>query len=83
MDSNEGLSEIRAAQRKLRDLGVSGIPTLILGGKWQMPSGAIGSEMLVEAFRTIEAQGGATGSMFAAELGIPEHVLQETVELHG
>jgi hypothetical protein len=39
--------------------------------------------MLVEAFRTIEAQGGATGSMFAAELGIPEHVLQETVELHG
>jgi predicted DsbA family dithiol-disulfide isomerase len=48
LDSDQGLSEIRAAQRQLRDLGVSGIPTLILGGKWQLPSGAIGSEMLVQ-----------------------------------
>jgi hypothetical protein len=43
---------------------------------------AIGSEMLVQAFRTIEEQGGATGSMFAEELEIPEHVLAEIIDLH-
>ena len=59
LDSEQGLAEIQAAQRQLRELGVSGIPTLILGGKYKMPSGAIGSDMLVSAFRAIEEEGGA------------------------
>ncbi len=39
VDSGMGTEEIWAAQERLRALGVSGIPTLILGGQWQMPSG--------------------------------------------
>ena len=59
-DENEGRPEIEAAQRQLRDLGVSGIPTLILGGKYQLPSGAHHAESLIRAFRQVEAEGGAT-----------------------
>ena len=77
--SGDGLAEIRAANRKLRELGVSGIPMLILGGKYQLASGALGSGTLVHAFRRIEEQGGATGSMFAEALEIPEQVLEETI----
>lgn len=74
-----GASKVKRAQSKLRDLGVSGIPTLILGGKWMMPSGAVGAKALVEAFREIEAAGGADGSYFAKALGIPSHVLKENL----
>ena len=81
LDSDDGLAEIRAANRKLRELGISGIPTLILGGKYQLASGALGSETLVQAFRQIEEEGGATGSMFAEALEIPEQVLEETIQL--
>ena len=57
LESDDGLAEIRAANQQLREIGVSGIPTLILGGKYQMPSGAINSDYLVQAFRTIEKEG--------------------------
>ena len=79
LDSDDGLAEIRAANRKLRKLGVSGILTLILSGKYQLASGALGSETLVQAFRRIEEEGGATGSMFAEAIDIPEQVLEETI----
>jgi len=81
IDSGEGGVEIQAAQGRLRELGVSGIPTLIFGGMYQMPSGALGSRQLVEAFRQIEGEGGAPGALFAEELNIPEHVLQEELDL--
>jgi len=81
LESGEGMQEIDAAQGVLRDLGVSGIPTLIVGGKYQLPSGAVGADTLVEAFRAIEAQGGATGSLFAEALEIPDNVMQETLDL--
>ena len=80
-DENEGRPEIEAAQRQLRDLGVSGIPTLILGGKYQLPSGAHHAESLIRAFRQVEAEGGATGSAFAAALSIPDEVMAETIRL--
>jgi predicted DsbA family dithiol-disulfide isomerase len=83
LDSDAGKPEIAAAQDKLRWLGVSGIPTLILGGKWQLPSGAVSSSTIVEAFREIEEMGGATDSVFAEALQLPEKVMQETLILDG
>lgn len=79
--SDEGLAEIQAASAKLSTMGISGIPTLILGGEYQLQSGAVGSETLVQAFRTIEEQGGATGSLFAEALRIPDHVMKEAIVL--
>ena len=81
LESDDGWREIEAAQGLLRQMGVSGIPTLLLGGKWRMPSGAVGAHALVDAFREIEEQGGATGNFFAEALGIPEHVMEETLAL--
>ena len=81
LESEAGKPEIQAAQAKLRELGVSGIPTLILAGKWQMPSGAIGASSLVDAFRQLEEMGGGTGSMFAEALAIPDTVMEETLVL--
>ena len=81
--SDAGKPEIEAAQHKLRQLGVSGIPTLILGGRWQLPSGAIGATTIVEAFRELEELGGATGSVFAEALQLPDEVMQETLVLDG
>ena len=81
LESEAGKPEIQAAQAKLRELGVSGIPTLILAGKWQMPSGAMGASSLVDAFRQLEEMGGGTGSMFAEALAIPDTVMEETLVL--
>ena len=81
LESEAGKPEIQAAQAKLRQLGVSGIPTLILGGKWQMPSGALGASSIVDAFRQLEEMGGATDSMFAEALAIPDQVMEETLVL--
>mmetsp|Transcript_22780 Transcript_22780/g.68381 ORF Transcript_22780/g.68381 Transcript_22780/m.68381 type:complete len:226 (+) Transcript_22780:371-1048(+) len=80
-DDSAGRPEIEAAQDMLRRMGVSGIPTLVLGGKYRLPSGALHSDDLVHAFRTIEAEGGATGSAFADALNIPDEVMQETIRL--
>ena len=80
-DETAGRPEIEAAQGQLRALGVSGIPTLILGGKYQLPSGAHHSDSLVRAFRTIEAEGGAPDAAFAEALGISDAVLAETIRL--
>ena len=81
LESGDGSEAIQAAQGILRDLGVNGIPTIVLGGKYQLPSGALGAQTLVEAFRAIEAEGGATGSLFAEALGIPDKVMEETLVL--
>lgn len=81
IESGEGTEEIQNAQRRLASLGVSGIPTLILGGQWQMPSGAVGAETLVEAFRMVEARGGAPDALFAEDLAIPDHVVAESLDL--
>ena len=35
----------------------------------------------VHAFRTVEAEGGATGSAFADALNIPDEVMQETIRM--
>eukprot|EP00967_Tisochrysis_lutea_P098357 scaffold145164_cov32-Tisochrysis_lutea.AAC.4 len=78
----QGKDEIEAAQRRLASLGISGIPTLILGGKWQLPSGALGASTLVEVFRKIEQEGGAPGPpLFAGDLNLPANVVEETLEL--
>mmetsp|Transcript_450 Transcript_450/g.1295 ORF Transcript_450/g.1295 Transcript_450/m.1295 type:complete len:227 (+) Transcript_450:454-1134(+) len=80
-DKDAGRPEIEAAQRMLRKIGVSGIPTLLLGGKYQLPSGALHSDDLVRAFRTVEAEGGATDSFFADALGISRETMAETIQL--
>ena len=79
--SESGKAEIEAANLKMRTLGVSGIPTLILGGKYQLPSGALGSSDLINAFRQIEAEDGAPEALFAEELAIPQSVLDEEIDL--
>jgi predicted DsbA family dithiol-disulfide isomerase len=81
LESNEGEAEIKLANSRMNGLGINGIPTLILGGKWVLPSGAVGANTLVEAFRTIEAQGGADGTVFAGDLRIPPSVLEETIDV--
>ena len=81
LQSDEGTAEIRRAQERLQQIGVSGIPTVILGGKWMMPSGAVGATHFVEVFREVEAEGGAPASLFAEDLSIPPHVLEETLDL--
>ena len=81
LESDEGREQIAAAQGLLGRMGVSGIPTLLLGGKWALPSGAIGADAIVSAFRELEAQGGATASFFGDVLGIPERVMDETLAL--
>jgi len=79
--TGDGRKQIQAAQGVLRDLGVSGIPTLILGGKMQLPSGALHAEHIVKAFREFESQGGATGSIFAECLEIPDGIMEQTLAL--
>ena len=81
LTSGAGMAEIEAANTKMRALGVSGIPTLILGGQYMMPSGAVGAGQLVEAFRSLEEQGGAGGALFTEELAIPDAVLHESLDL--
>jgi predicted DsbA family dithiol-disulfide isomerase len=78
-DPDAGREEITAAQAKLRELGVSGIPTLLLGGEWQLPSGALHADDIVPALRMVEERGGATGSFFAETLGISDAVMEETL----
>ena len=46
-----------------------------------MPSGAVGAETLVEAFRMVEARGGAPDALFAEDLAIPDHVVAESLDL--
>jgi len=82
LESDEGKVEIEAAQHRLARLGISGIPTLILGGKWQLPSGAVGAKSIVDFFRKIEAEGGAPGPpLFAGDLNFPQSVLEEALIL--
>lgn len=78
LDSSEGVSEITASSAILRSIGVSGIPTFVLGGKQMLPSGAMHQSVLVEAFREAEASAeGLPGNLFADALGIPSHVQEQ------
>jgi len=79
--SGEGAAQIAAAQEQLATLGVNGIPTLILGGRWRLPSGALGAQTLVDTFRSIEGMGGATDTLFAKALEIPDAVMEERLAL--
>jgi len=79
--SGDGRKQIHAAQAVLQKLDVGGIPTLILGGREWLPSGAVGARHIVEALREIESQGGGTGSLFAKCLEIPDAVMEQTLAL--
>jgi len=81
--SDEGVKEIRAAGQILQQLGVNGIPTFVLGAKTVLPSGALRSDHLVQAFRQLEEESeeGAPGSVFAEALGVPLEVLAEPLTL--
>ena len=81
LDSDDGKAEIKRAQERLRTIGVSGIPTVVLGAKYMLPSGAVGAATIVEAFRQIESEGGAPDSLFAEDLSIPAGVLEEDLDL--
>jgi hypothetical protein len=78
--SSSGLAEIRAAQAILRRAGVNSIPTFVLGGELLI-SGALPQPELVRHLREAELRGGAPGSLFAAALAIPRHVLAQTLVL--
>jgi len=81
--TDEGLAEIQKAQGILRQLGVSGIPTFVLGATTVLPSGALRAQTLIKAFRDLEAasEEGAPRSVFAEALGIPMQVLESPLEL--
>lgn len=81
--TEQGVAEIRAAQQMLRQMGVSGIPTFVLGAQMVLPSGALRAEYIVQAMRELEAasEEGAPGSVFADALGVPLQVLEEPLEL--
>jgi predicted DsbA family dithiol-disulfide isomerase len=78
--SSDGLPEIRAAQAVLHRIGVTGIPTFVLGGT-QLISGALPQRELVRHLRAAELRGGAPGALFAGALGIPPAVLSQTLDL--
>ena len=73
----------REEETALRELGVSGIPTFVLGATTVLPSGALRSQHLVEAFRELEeaSEEGAPKSVFAEALGVPLEVLAEPLAL--
>lgn len=81
--TDDGTAEIWEAQKLLRHLGVNGIPTFVLGATTVLPSGALRSQQLVQAFRELEAasEEGAPGSVFAKVLGVPLEVLAEPLEI--
>lgn len=81
--TDEGTAEIRKAQELLSRLGVNGIPTFVLGATTVLPSGALRSQYIVQAFRELEAasEEGAPGSVFAEALGVPLEVLAEPLEI--
>jgi len=81
--TEEGVAEIQKAQGLLRQLGVSGIPTFVLGATTVLPSGALRAQYLVKAFRDLEAasEEGAPRSVFAEALGVPLQVLESPLEL--
>mmetsp|Transcript_6607 Transcript_6607/g.13308 ORF Transcript_6607/g.13308 Transcript_6607/m.13308 type:complete len:230 (+) Transcript_6607:104-793(+) len=77
LGTDEGTSNIIAAQKILSDLQIHSIPTFIIGGN-MVASGALHADELERIFRQIESTGeGAPGSVFQEALGIPDHVLQE------
>ena len=73
----------RVRQELLSRLGVNGIPTFVLGATTVLPSGALRSQYIVQAFRELEAasEEGAPGSVFAEALGVPLEVLAEPLEI--
>ncbi len=78
--SDEGSENIVAAQQILAALQIHSIPTLIIGGS-KLVSGALHAKELESILRQIERSGeGAPGSLFQQALGIPEHVMEETVD---
>lgn len=83
LSTDEGVAEIRKAQHVLRQLGVSGIPTFVLGATTVLPSGALRRQTLAKAFRDLEAasEEGAPRSVFAEALGVPLEVLAEPLAL--
>lgn len=77
--SNEGIAEIEQTQVVLERLGISSIPTFLIGGK-VIISGAVHSSELVRVFREIEKAGiGAPDTVFADTLKIPNHMRQSTL----
>ena len=78
--STAGLSEIRAAQVILQRAGITGIPTFVLGGQ-RLASGALAQADLVRLLRECESRGGGSSALFAAALGIPAAVMEETLNL--
>lgn len=80
--SEEGYEGIRRSQTMLREMGVNGIPTFILGGRRVLPSGAMHAEGLERELRVLEAEpGGAPETLFGEALGFSAQVLQQTLEL--
>lgn len=52
LDSDEGVKEVRAEEKKARLVGVDAVPTFIIGGKVAI-AGAQAPEVFLEAFRSL------------------------------
>jgi predicted DsbA family dithiol-disulfide isomerase len=52
LESDEGVKEVRAEEKKAREIGVDAVPTFIIGGK-HLISGAQTPEVFLEAIRSL------------------------------
>lgn len=81
LQSDEGREGIRRTQSLLQEMGISSIPTFVLGGQ-KVVGGAASAETLVHELRVLEAlPDGAPHCVFGEALGLPEAVLQQTLDL--
>jgi len=79
--TDQGMEEIDAALSILSRLGVSSIPTFVLGAS-RVVGGAMPAEELTRHLRELEAQPeGAPDTVFGAALGSPSSVLEQTIDL--
>mmetsp|Transcript_37105 Transcript_37105/g.87326 ORF Transcript_37105/g.87326 Transcript_37105/m.87326 type:complete len:230 (-) Transcript_37105:970-1659(-) len=83
LKSSDGTDNIVKAQQMLAAMQIHSIPTFIIGGS-MVASGALHSAELEDIFRQIESSGeGAPQSVFQEALGIPDHVMEETMVFDG
>jgi len=79
--SDAGSEEIRRAMDMLRSLGVTSIPTFVLGAS-RVVGGAMHASELERNLRELEAQeDGAPQTVFGEALSIPSAVLEQTIDL--
>ena len=82
-DQKAGTNVLEKIQKQLDQLGISSIPTFIIGGQY-MIGGAARSDEFIDIFRQIEKEHpkrGLTKSVFGSTLNFSNAVLDDTLKL--